>query len=357
MDEGWKFGGLALAFASGTALGAGLTRAGMPPSAITLFPEVPFVFLACLLLFLILVLNKRGTAPYVLLCLAFAAAGASGGAIASATVGTSSPAIVTRAGTVFRSHIDRLPFNEAGPLVKAFLSGDRSSLSSQTVKAFRSSGASHLLALSGMHLGIIYLIVSKAGTVLGNSPVSRKSRSLSAIVLSGIFTLVTGASPSITRAFLFILLRETAIMTGRSRSGAGLLSGALTIQLVIMPEAILSVGFQMSYAAVAGIVLLYGPLSGLYPGKGPIKRIWDAAVLAISCQATTAPIAWLYFHTFPRYFLITNLMAIPLTTALMTVSIVAVILSAAGLHPPLLFHAADFLARILISVLETVSSM
>ena len=264
-------------------------------------------------------------------------------------------------GKSFCAFLDSIPFGDEGtaPLLKALLAGDRKGLPRSTVSIFRASGASHLLALSGLHIGIIYLILKKVGMVAGNAPAVRIIRSAATVAAALFYVVMTGASPSIVRAFLFILLNEAALLSGRKRTPSGILSGALLIQLVLNPLQIRSVGFQLSYCAIAGIVLVYPKVSAWYPSArfDPLKKIWDSAVLSIACQAFTAPLAWYYFHTFPKHFLITNLLAIPLTTALMGTAILTVVLSAAGFCPAFLVRATDFLCSTLVETLRIISLM
>ena len=261
-----------------------------------------------------------------------------------------------------RAFIDTIPFpsERTAPLLKAFLTGDRSGLSRETVQTFRNSGASHLLALSGLHMGILYLLLTNLLRPIGNSPEAKGFRY--AVILSGagLFTLMTGASPSIVRAFLFIVLNETARLLHRPRSPLRVLSAALLIQLAFTPSAIQSTGFQLSYLAMAGIFLLYPVLESWYPAGfrfDPVRRIWQAAALSISCQVFTGPLAWYRFHTFPTYFLITNLLAMPLTTLLMGTAVATVLLQGLGCCPAFLVQATDALAQTLMNVLEIISSM
>ena len=265
-------------------------------------------------------------------------------------------------GAALRAFIDTLPFPDArtAPLLKALLTGDRSGLSADTVALFRESGASHLLALSGLHVGIIYLLLDKAGSVLGASPLARKLRFAAVVAASGWFTLMTGASPSIVRAFLFILINEVLRLTLRPRRPLRVLCLALLIQLVLDPSVVRSTGFQLSYLAMAGIFLLYPRLESWYPAGSrwnPLRRLWQSAALAISCQLFTAPLAWLRFHSFPRYFLLTNLLAIPLTTGLMVCALATLGLWALGACPALLITATDGLGRLLLSVLEVIATL
>ena len=261
-----------------------------------------------------------------------------------------------------RASIDGIPFPSEGtaPLLKALLTGDRSDLPKDTVRVFRESGGAHLLALSGLHIGILYLILSRLLWPLGNSPRARCVRYALIVLSAGLFTLMTGASPSIVRAFLFIFLNETARLACRPRDPVRVLCTALLIQLVITPSAITSVGFQLSYLAMAGIFLLFPILACWYPAGprfDPVRKVWEAAALSISCQVFTGPLAWLRFHTFPTYFLLTNLLALPLTTLLMGTAVATLILRGLGCCPGFLLQATDLLCSVLVRVLEIIESM
>ncbi len=261
-----------------------------------------------------------------------------------------------------RQFIDSIPFPSEGtaPLLKALLTGDRSELSRNTVRVFRESGGAHLLALSGLHIGILYLILSKLLWPLGNSLSARRFRYGLILLAAGFFTLMTGASPSIVRALLFIFLTETARITGRPRDPLRVLATALLIQLVISPSAIVSVGFQLSYLAMTGIFLLYPVLEGWYPESSrfdPVRKIWQAAALSISCQVFTGPLAWFRFHTFPTYFLLTNLLALPVTTCLMGSAVATLVFRGIGFRSGFLIQVTDTLAGLLVWILQTISSM
>lgn len=304
----------------------------------------------------------------------------------------------------FRSMISSIPFPHEGtaPLVNALLTGDRSSLDDSVMNSFRDSGASHILALSGLHLGIIYGILLKVTCIFGNHPTVRAIRSLIIILLCGIYTLATGASPSLVRAFLFILVNETARLTHRSNNPLRVYCAALFIQTAINPQVISSTGFQLSYLSMAGIFLLYPALKKWYPqeeaagdmliekGAGRTesdglegvmidkgccrarhywtswmktivsaapRKIWDAAALTISCQVFTGPLAWWKFGTFPKYFLLTNLLSLPLTSAVMLLSVSTSVLFAIGICPDFLISLTDSSASLLLFIMKVISSM
>jgi len=256
-------------------------------------------------------------------------------------------------------------------MVKALITGDKSFLSGNIVEAFRKSGASHILALSGLHLGILYMMLLWGTAFLGHSPEAVLSRYILILGLSGFFSLMTGASPSIIRAFLFIFLNETAKMTGRSKNPVIVLFAALTVQLAINPAVIVSAGFQLSYMAMTGIYLLFPVLGKWYPNSGknmvgfeglvarcnPIRKIWNVAAFSISCQIFTAPIAFYHFGTFPKYFLITNMIALPLTSVIMISSVFAIVLSNLGICPTFIILLNDKAISLMIHCLNIISMM
>ena len=261
-------------------------------------------------------------------------------------------------------HIDSIPYPSGGtgPLVKALITGDRSGLGKETVEMFRESGASHILALSGLHLGLIYLILNRLTVPIGNSPTARKIRFIILVGSSCFYAVMTGASPSIVRALLFIIIGETGKLLLRERNPVIVLVAALTIQLALKPEVISTTGFQLSYLAMLGICTVYPRLLSLYPDAGgirgrldPFRNVWKAASLSISCQLFTAPLVWLRFGTFPKYFLITNLIAMPLTSAVMVLSVATIALSFLGICPYALVQLNDLAVSTLLGCLETIS--
>ena len=274
-------------------------------------------------------------------------------------------------GTATGNAIDNICFTntDTNAIIKALIIGDRSDIPRHVSDAFRDSGASHILALSGLHLGIIYGILVKSLGFLGNSRPARHARSAVIVLVCGLYTMATGAGPSIVRAFLFILLNETARLHGRFRSTGTVLLSALLIHLVADPAAIREVGFQLSYAAMAGIAFIFPWLKGFWPEDSaddtgiiknrprPLKWIWTTASMSIACQITTAPLAWLYFGTVPVHFIITNLIAIPLTGIIIPVAVLTLILSASGICPDILSRACEMLVTALSQALEIIALM
>ena len=272
-----------------------------------------------------------------------------------------------RACLALKSVIDGIayPHEESGELVKALLTGDRSGLDRGTVELFRKSGAAHMLALSGLHLGLIYLIVRKLFAPIGNAPLPKLVRSLGTVALTLFYTLMTGEGPSTVRAFLYILIKEAASLSpGRKADPVRVLLASLGIQLTLNPMVISQTGFQLSYLAMMGLATVFPAMKAWYPPpetdddrRDPMRKLWNAASLSLSCQLFTAPLVWLRFRSFPRYFLITNIRALPMCSGVMVLSVGVVALSAAGLCPGALVKLDDALIRLLIKTLETISVM
>jgi len=262
--------------------------------------------------------------------------------------------------------IARIPFAhpETNALLRALLTGQRDLLERETVAAFRAAGASHILALSGLHLGIVYLIIGTLLKILGNSPAAFAVRSAISVALCGFYTVMTGASPSTVRAFIFITLNEIARNApGRRSSPLGVWCTAAMLQLTFRPGVISSPGFQLSYLAMLGIFILFPVLKSWYPASGHgrdrfdlMHRIWNAMALTISCQIFTAPLVWIRFHTFPRYFLLTNLLALPLVEVLMAGGVACTAFEAAGIRLSFLTEATDWISGTLTRVLRTIAS-
>ena len=245
-----------------------------------------------------------------------------------------------------------------GGIIKALLTGNREDIPKDVAQAFRASGASHILALSGLHLGIIYAIIIKILTLAGNSPAMRRTKSALTILICGFYTLATGAGASITRAFIFITLNEIGKMTGRPTSLKGVLAASLLLHLTFDPTAVSEIGFQLSYAAIFGIAYIFPWLRGMWKNdwRG-LKWIWESAAVSISCQITTGPLAYLYFGTFPQYFLLTNLIAVPLAGLIIPAALLVAALTALGICPALLISATEWLVTALTDSLSIIASM
>ncbi|MGB1039940.1 MAG: ComEC/Rec2 family competence protein [Flavobacteriales bacterium] len=198
-------------------------------------------------------------------------------------------------------------------VASALLLGYRENLDKDLVKSYSSAGAMHVLAVSGLHVGILYILLSR---LLNFFKGLRKRKYLVALILISFlwfYALMTGLSASVMRAstmFSFIIIGDKLL--NRSTSIYNTLAISAIILLVINPFMIYQVGFQLSYAAVIGIVYLQPKLNRLFFFKNIIlKNIWAITCVSIAAQIATFPLSLHYFHQFPVYFFVSNLIVIP----------------------------------------------
>lgn len=255
--------------------------------------------------------------------------------------------------------MDSIPFRDRRDtaLAKALLTGNRDGLSASMKTAFRNAGAAHMLALSGMHLGIIYIIINRLLTIVGNSMGARRVKSMLTIAATGLYTVLCSASPSLLRAWLFIVLYESGKFFGRPQKAERVLCTVLTIHLVFRPSDISEIGFQLSYLAMVGIVFLWPHMRNWYNAAGAGKRIWDITALSLSCQLFTGPLAYMHFHFFPKFFLLTNLLGAPLLTIVMLCSISAFTMSALGIPDCLIYTWLEAPVSLLRIFMETMAGL
>ncbi len=173
---------------------------------------------------------------------------------------------------------------------------------------FTAAGAVHILCVSGMHVGIIYLIFSLLFAFLLRFQNGKFIRGILLLFILWSYALLTGMSPSVSRAATMLSLFITADILGRPYDNFNLLAASAFLLLAFHPLLLFDVGFQLSYAAVAGILLFYFPIyRSLYlPGK-VLRMFWAALAVSFSAQLGAFAIAAHYFHQFPLYFLLTNL--------------------------------------------------
>lgn len=276
--------------------------------------------------------------------------------------------IPEQAAGLLRTRIRLIPYDDSrsAALVCAVLTGDRRLLDPGLMASFRNSGASHILALSGLHMGLVCGLVRQGTMILGNSPAARYARCTLCCLFALFYTIATGATASAQRACIFIILGELSAVSQRRRSTpAQKLNAALTLQLALRPRVIVSPAFQLSYMAMAGIVFLNPVLQGWFPqpvtwaGKrlNVSKKVWEIAAMSLSCQIFTAPVAYLHFGSFPKYFLLANLIALPLTSIMVSLAAGVILLHSLGICPACLIKASEAAIRALIFSMETISGL
>lgn len=214
-------------------------------------------------------------------------------------------------------------------IAEALLIGYANDLDKDLVQAYSNTGVVHIIAISGMHLGLIYVMLL---WLFARIPLIKKSAIAQAILLLSslwIFSLVTGGSASVIRSavmFTFITLGKTIL--ARQTSIYASLSASAFAMLCYNPYYLWDVGFQLSYLAVTGIVIFQRPVHNmLYVKNKWLNRIWQLAAVSLAAQLLTFPACIYYFHQFPNLFLLTNIIAVPLSALILYAEIGLIIFS------------------------------
>lgn len=207
-----------------------------------------------------------------------------------------------------------IPGKKEQGVAEALLIGYREDLDKDLVQAYSNTGVVHIIAISGLHLGMIY------GLLLLLLKPFRKYKTISIIrpailllVLWG-FSFLAGMAPSILRSvvmFSFIIIGESL---GRRTQIFNTLAASAFCLLIYNPYFLWDVGFQLSYTAVTSIVIFMQPIyRSIYLENPMLRNLWQLNAVNLSAQILTLPVVLYYFHQFPNLFLFTNFIAVPLS--------------------------------------------
>ncbi|MCD4665831.1 MAG: competence protein ComEC family protein [Bacteroidales bacterium] len=213
-------------------------------------------------------------------------------------------------------------------VASAILLGYDDKLDSEQQKEFAGAGAMHILCVSGLHVGIIYVILNNLLLFMDKKRWARFLKVFMLLLLIWIYALITGFSPSVLRAstmFSFIILGRSM---KRKPNIYNSLAASAFLLLAINPYIITQVGFQLSYIAVIGIVMIYKPVYNVFiPGNWLLRKIWQITVVSIAATISTFPLSIYYFHQFPNLFLVTNLIAIPASMLIIYTGLIVLLTS------------------------------
>ena len=202
---------------------------------------------------------------------------------------------------------------EERSILQALVLGDKTEISKKAMNQYAAAGAVHMLAVSGLHVGVFYIIVGWLFSFIKYNKHGLLIHSLLLIVCLWGFAFITGLSPSVTRAVTMFSCFSFATLIGRRTNTINTLFISLIILLLYHPKWLFSVGFQLSYLAVFFIVWLQPIFKKWYAPHTHWKRtLYQIITVSISAQIGTLPLSLYYFHQFPGLFLITNIILLPL---------------------------------------------
>lgn len=213
-------------------------------------------------------------------------------------------------------------------LISALTLGYKNNLSENLQEAFRASGTAHVLAVSGLHVGIIYLVIGFIFSFLGNSGKLYILRQSLIITALWGYAFIAGLSPSIVRAAIMLTINCIANMYNKKGFTLNTLCAAAFIILIFNPFSLFDISFQMSFGAVLSILYFQPKLLNLYnPSNKILNNLWKLSAVSISAQLGLLPLTLYYFGTFPTYFFFTNILVVPLVALIIYLVAPLIVLS------------------------------
>ncbi|MGD2033698.1 MAG: ComEC/Rec2 family competence protein [Bacteroidales bacterium] len=241
-------------------------------------------------------------------------------------------------------------------VLSALAAGNREYLGDEIKNRYAGAGAMHVLAVSGLHVGILYLFLSMI--LFRNRQTSFfKGLRFCVILLSiWLFAFITGLSSPVVRASLMFSFFLAGKSFNRTTNSYNILAASALIVLVNDPLELCRVGFQFSYLAVLGIVYIQPRLFALVKFNYALAdRIWQLMTVSIAAQLSLLPLSLYYFHRFPVYFWLTNVLIIPLVWLIMVCTMVFFIVLAVGPLALAVSSALDFLLKSLNFIVESIN--
>lgn len=242
-------------------------------------------------------------------------------------------------------------------ITNALLLGEKQFLSKEIRKSYRKAGAIHILAISGLHVGIIFLLLQRILSVFGFQKRRSTFTFLITVGFLWLFALITGLSASVVRAvtmFTFIAIGEKI---NRQRVVLYAIVNSMLFILLFHPYFIFDVGFQLSYIVVLTIVIVQPKLCKLWKPKSKITNFyWNIFTVTLAAQIGITPISLFYFQEASLWSIFTNMVIVPWLGILIYTAIVILLLTVFKITPVILIAGYDFLINQMNSFIAWVAS-
>lgn len=247
---------------------------------------------------------------------------------------------------------------EWADMIIAITTGDKSYLDRESKEAFISSGTMHLMAVSGLHAGFLFVFFSFTLSFMGNRLLPKILRSVVIITILWIYCAIAGFSASSLRAVIMISMLTIYRLIGRSPLSLNSLCASALLISILSPESIFEPGFQLSYVAFLSILFINPKIDNLVCSNHKIIRwLWGVVSISIACQIGTSLISVSLFGFFPLYFLIANILLMPLSAIVIYLSCSAAILWLTGIDYNLIFRALEITAKTIYYIAARVESL
>ncbi len=248
--------------------------------------------------------------------------------------------------------------NKEYGLAEALLVGYKDDLDKDLLQAYSNTGVVHVIAISGLHLGILYIICKGILVLFPFFRINRWITSFLIIIFLWLFSLLTGGSPSVLRSAVMF----TAILCGESFSRKisiyNCLAASAFILLSYNPYWLFDIGFQLSYSAVLSILVFNKAFEQLLFVKNKLlDKLWQMVTVSLAAQVLTTPVSLFYFKQFPNYFLLANLVAVPLSSAILIGEIFLCMISVVPLAPEIVGKLLTVSIRVMNSSVEHINQL
>jgi len=241
-------------------------------------------------------------------------------------------------------------------LINALLLGQRQDISIETFNNFRNAGAIHILAVSGLHIGVILLLLNFLLKPLDNIRNGKKAKIILVVICLWFYALLAGMSASIVRAVSMFTAVAIGLAINRPSSIKNSLVVSIFFLLLFKPLLLFDVGFQLSYAAVFSIVWINPIFKKIAEPKTKIIRyFWQLLSISFAAQIGILPLSLYYFHQFPGLFFISNLFIIPFLGLILGLGILLIILALVNLLPQVLADLYELIIGLMSDVVTVVS--
>lgn len=222
-------------------------------------------------------------------------------------------------------------------IINALLLGQRQDISKETYDSYTQAGAIHILAISGLHVGLVLLILNFMFKPLDRLKHGKKIKIGVILLLLWCFAIIAGLSASVTRAVTMFSVVAIGMNLKRPTNIYNTLAISIFVLLLFKPMFLFDVGFQLSYLAVFSIVWIQPLLYKLWnPKIWLIDKFWQIFTVTVAAQFGVAPISLFYFHQFPGLFFVSNLVIIPLLGFILGFGFVLIALAVLNILPPFL---------------------
>lgn len=243
-------------------------------------------------------------------------------------------------------------------VIKALLLGSRQGLVNETMAKYQKAGAMHLLAISGLHIGILIMMLNFILKPLEKFRHGRKTKLVCLIIALWFFAFLSGLSASVIRAVGMFSILTIGVHMARSKRLDHYLFAALFISLIINPRYVFDLGFQLSYAAVMSIFCFSPVIRSFWnPNHKLIRYFWNLIVISLSAQLGVLPLSLYYFHQFSTLFFISSLCIIPFLGIILGVGYFMIILIYFDILPDVYTNIYGWMIRTMNQTIEKLSGI